>query len=82
MPVYNNSDHAIVEVIETLLHRYATRTLGQESSVELRPTDHELLTGIISFERRQRTDHLLPYCYSERPRGERFVALRPSRPAL
>ena len=38
-----------------------TWTLGQEHFAELRTAHHNLLLRIIGFQRRQRTDHLMPY---------------------
>ena len=49
------------EVMETLLYGCVTRTLGEDHFAELRTAHHKLLLRIIGFQRRQRTDHLMPY---------------------
>ena len=49
------------EVIETLLYRCVTWTLGKEQFAELRTAHHRFLLPIIGFQRRQRTDHLMSY---------------------
>ena len=46
------------EVIETLLYRCVTWTLGKEQFAELRTAHHRFLLRIIGFQWRQRTDHL------------------------
>ena len=48
------------EVMETLLYRRVTLTLGPEHFAELRTTNHKLLR-IIGFQRRQRTDRPMSY---------------------
>ena len=49
------------EVMETLLYRCVTWTLGKEHFAELRTAHHTFLLRIIGFQRRQRTDHLMFY---------------------
>ena len=49
------------DVMETLLYRFVTWTLGKEHFAELRTAHHRLLLRIIGFQHRQRTDHLMSY---------------------
>ena len=49
------------EVMETLLYACVTWTLGKEHFAELRTAQHRFLLRISGFQRRQRTDHLMPY---------------------
>ena len=49
------------EVVETLLYGCVTWTLGKEHFAELRMARHSFLRRIIGFQRRQCTDHLMPY---------------------
>ena len=49
------------EVMETLLYRCVTWTLGKEHFAELRRVHHRFLLRIVGFQRRQRRDHLMSY---------------------
>ena len=49
------------EVMETLLYRCVTWTLGKEHVTELRTAHHRFPIHITGFQRRQRTDHLTSY---------------------
>ena len=49
------------DVMETLLYRFVTWTLGKEHFAELRTAHHRFLLRIIGFQRRQRTNHLVSY---------------------
>ena len=49
------------EVMETLLYRCVTSTLGKEHFAELRTALHRFLLRVFDFQRRQRTDHLMFY---------------------
>lgn len=47
--------------MEALLRGCETWTFGQEHFAELRTTCHKILLHIVSFQRRQGTDHLMFY---------------------
>ena len=49
------------EVMETLLYGCVKWSLGKEHLAELRTAHHRFLLPITSFQRRQRTDHLMSY---------------------
>ena len=49
------------EVMETLLYGCVTWILRKEHFSEVRTAHHRFLLRIIGFQRRQRTDHLMPY---------------------
>ena len=54
------------EVMVTLLYECVTWTLGKEHFAELRTAHHKFLLRIISFQRRQRTDHLMSYAETQK----------------
>ena len=60
-PVRYEVAHAKAEVMETLLYRCVTWTLGNEHVTELRTAHHRFPIHITGFQRRQRTDHLTSY---------------------
>ena len=49
------------DVMETLLYGCVTWALGLEHFAKLRTAHHNLLQMIITFQRRQRTDHCMSY---------------------
>ena len=49
------------ELVETLLYWCVTWTIGKEHFAELRTAHHRFLLRITGFQRRQRTNHLMPY---------------------
>ena len=49
------------EMMETLVYGCVTWTLGKEHFAELQTERHRFLLRISGFQRRQRTDHLMPY---------------------
>ena len=59
------------EVMETLLYGCVAWTLGKEHFVELRTAHHRFLLRIIGFQRRQRTDDLMPYAKALRRHNAR-----------
>ena len=65
------------EVIETLLYGCVTWTLGKEHFARLRTAHHRFLLRIVGFQRRQSTDHLMPYARPARKHNAR-ASKRPS----
>ena len=49
------------EVMETVLYRCVTWTVGKENIAEMRTAHHRFPLHITGFQRRQRTDHLTSY---------------------
>lgn len=61
-PVYSEGvDAPRIEVMETLMYRCVTWTLGMKHSAVLENAHRKLLFRVIGFDRQQRTDHRMSY---------------------